>query len=126
MKAASDKQSRECNRFINSTPPPLPGPALDCMGHLHRVANTLSQAQQQRHTADYDSATQWTRTEALTLIAQVNAAFESWHAIRQEPAAQAYLISLLGTPKGMSRLARFPHIRYCEYYVRIKRGEFSL
>jgi hypothetical protein len=82
MKAASDKQRVECNRFINSTPPPAPGPALDCIRHLHRVAHTFFQAQQQRHTADYDNATQWTRTGALTLISQVESAFHSWRAIR--------------------------------------------
>jgi hypothetical protein len=56
------------------------------------------EAQQQRHTADYDNARQWTRTEVLTLIKLVDSAFLSWRAIRDEPAAQAYLISLLGRP----------------------------
>jgi hypothetical protein len=68
--------------------------------HLHHVANTFFQAQQQRHTADYDNATQWARTDVLTLIAVVDAAFQSWHAIRREPSAQAYLVSLLGKPQG--------------------------
>jgi uncharacterized protein (UPF0332 family) len=100
MKAASDKQRGECSRFINAAPPPALGPELDRVRHLHRVADTFFQAQQQRHTADYDDATQWTRTEVLTLISQVDSAFVSWRAIRDEPAAQAYLISLLGNPKG--------------------------
>ncbi len=101
MKTASDKQRGECNRFINSTPPPAVGPALDRMRHLHRVADTFFEAQQKRHTADYDNATQWTRTEALTLISQVDSAFQSWRGIRNEPIAQAYLISLLGNPRGV-------------------------
>jgi hypothetical protein len=67
MKAASDKQRADCDRFMNSNPRPSPGPQLDCMQHLFRVAHTFFQAQQQRHTADYDNSTQWTRTEALTL-----------------------------------------------------------
>lgn len=96
MKAASDKQRSECNRFINSNPPQ--GPELDCARHLHRVADTFFQAQQLRHTADYDNATQWTRTEVLTQIALVDDAFRSWRVIRNEPAAQDYLISLLGKP----------------------------
>lgn len=100
MKAASDKQRAECNRFMNSNPPPTPGPELDCARHLQRVADTFFQAQQQRHTADYDNATQWTRTEVLTEIALVEAAFNSWRVIRDEPAAQAFLISLLGKPQG--------------------------
>jgi len=101
MKTASDKQRGETNRFINSTPPPAPGPILDCARQLHRVANLFFQAQQQRQIADYDNATPWTRTEALALISQVDLAFESWRAIRDEPVAQAYLISLLSNPKGV-------------------------
>ena len=100
MKAASDKQRGECNRFINSNT--TPGPELDCVRHLQRVADTFFQAQQLRHTADYDNATQWTRTEVLTQIAMVDAAFRSWRVIRDEPAAQAYLISLLGKPQSHS------------------------
>jgi hypothetical protein len=71
------------------------------MRHLHWVADTFSQTQQQRHTADYDNATQWDRAEALALISRVDSAFASWRAIRDEPAAHAYLISLLGNPKGI-------------------------
>ncbi len=100
MKDASNKQRSECNRFIESHPPPTIGPQLKCMQQLLRVADTFFQAQQQRHTADYDNSKQWTRTEALTLIQQVDAAFRSWRTIRDEPVAQGYLISLLGNPKG--------------------------
>lgn len=101
MRTASDRQRGECRRFLNSTPPPAPGPELDCMRHLHWVADTFSQTQQQRHTADYDNATQWDRAEALALISRVDSAFASWRAIRDEPAAHAYLISPLGNPKGI-------------------------
>jgi len=100
MKSASDKQRGDCNRYINSNPPPLPGDEINCTRHLHRVANTFLQAQQQRHTADYDNSTTWPRTDVMTLIDLVASAFHSWHTIRDTPAAQAYLISLLGNPKG--------------------------
>lgn len=99
MRAASERQRGECNRFINSTPPPAPGRELECMQHLHLVADTFIEAQQQRHAADYDNARPWDREEARTLISQVESAFESWRAIRDEPAAHAYLISLLGNPR---------------------------
>jgi uncharacterized protein (UPF0332 family) len=98
MKSASDKQRGDLNTFFRTNPPP--GPELDTARHLYRVADTFFQAQQQRHTADYDNRTQWTRTEVLTQIDLVAAAFQSWRAIREEPAAQAYLISLLGKPQG--------------------------
>jgi len=100
MKSASDKQRADCNRYINSNPPPLPGDELNCMRRLYDVAETFFEAQRQRHTADYDNSKTWTRTEVMTLIGLVASAFQSWHAIRDTPAAQTYLISLLGNPKG--------------------------
>ena len=99
MRAASEKQRGECNRFIHSDPPPAQGAELNCARHLYQVAGAFSQAQQERHTADYDNATKWTRTEAVTVVGLVDAAFQNWRAIRNEPAAQAYLISLLGRPQ---------------------------
>jgi len=100
MKSASDKQRADCKRFINSNPPPVPGQELDRIRHLHEVADAFFQAQQKRHTADYDNSTQWTRTDVLTLIALVESAFTSWHAIRDAPVAQVFLISLLARPQG--------------------------
>ena len=100
MKSASERQRGECNRYINSNPPPAPGPELDCMHHLLRVADTFFQAQQQRHTADYDSSKTWTRTEVISLIDRVDTGFQSWRRIRDQAVAQAYLISLLGNPKA--------------------------
>ena len=60
------------------------------------LARVFIQSQQQRHTADYDNAKQWTRTEVLNQIDKVAAAFRSWKVIRDEDIAQAYLVSLLG------------------------------
>jgi uncharacterized protein (UPF0332 family) len=100
MLNASDKQRAECNKFINARPAPPPGPDLDCMRHLQTVSLAFCQAQQHRHTADYDLAKVWTRTEATQIIDQVDAAFQSWPAIRDHGFAQAYLFSLLGNPKG--------------------------
>lgn len=100
MKAAAERQRAECSRFLNSNPPPQPGPEVDVMRHLQNVAETFIQVQQQRHTADYDSSKQWARTEVLSQIAFVQQAFESWRAIRKDPCAPAFLISLLGNPRG--------------------------
>ena len=50
---------------------------------------------QHRDIADYDSATKWTRTDAIEKIESVEAAFESWRAIRNEHAAQNFLVTLL-------------------------------
>jgi hypothetical protein len=98
MKSASKKQTVDLNTFFKTYPPA--GNELDAAKHLHLVADTFLLAQQQRHTADYDGAAIWSRREVVTLIERVDAAFKSWHAIREEPAAQTYLLSLLGIPKG--------------------------
>lgn len=100
MKSASERQRGECSRYINSNPPPSAGKELDSVRHLQRVADAFFEAQQQRHTADYDNSTTWTRTEVMTLIEIVDAAFQSWHQIREDAIAQAVLISLLGNPRG--------------------------
>jgi uncharacterized protein (UPF0332 family) len=98
MKSASKKQVADLKAFFRINPPA--GHRLDTAQHLHLVADTLVEAQQQRHTADYDGATIWVRTEVVSFIEHVDSAFKSWHAIREEPTAQAYLLSLLGNPKG--------------------------
>ena len=99
MKSASEKQKGESSAYLKKHP--APSPQVDCANHLKRVADTFFQAQQQRHTADYDNSKTWTRTDVMALIDLVDSAFQSWHQIRNEPTAQAYLISLLGNPKGI-------------------------
>jgi len=100
MKNACERQRGDCVRFMNANPPPPRDAEFEVMTDLHRVSNAFIQSQQQRHTADYDSSKVWTRTEVLTLIQLVVEAFESWKRIREVSRAQAFLISLLGIPKG--------------------------
>jgi hypothetical protein len=98
MKAASERQRAEINTYLRTNPGPCQ--ELECAKHLHNVADTFFHAQQQRQKADYDNAAAWTRTGVLGLIDLVDSAFKSWHEIREEPTAQAYLISLLGNTRG--------------------------
>ncbi|MFN0102192.1 MAG: hypothetical protein ACKV2U_08890 [Bryobacteraceae bacterium] len=72
------------------------GSSSEVSSHLYTVANVFIKVQQVRHVADYDTGKEWAQTDALTQIDAVSAAFKSWKAIREEPAAQAYLVSLLG------------------------------
>ncbi|HMC62457.1 MAG TPA: hypothetical protein VKJ01_24900, partial [Candidatus Solibacter sp.] len=76
------------------------GPELTIAKKLYIVVNTFVEAQQSRNAADYDTSRVWTQVDALDLIALVEAAFESWNAIREEPVAQAYLVSLLGKDRA--------------------------
>jgi uncharacterized protein (UPF0332 family) len=94
MKKACEKKRSELNAFMKTVPPPAPS-EFAVAQHLYTVVDTFIQAQQQRHTADYDNSSQWTRTEVLAQIATVTTAFQSWRAIRNENLAQDYLIYLL-------------------------------
>jgi uncharacterized protein (UPF0332 family) len=100
MANASNKQKGECGRFLNATPPPAPGVDTDCMTHLQTISFAFYQAYQQRQSADYDIVKPWTRTQALAIIDSVDAAFKAMPQVRDHKAAQAYLFSLLGDPKG--------------------------
>lgn len=70
------------------------------MAGLRTVSLAFYQAYQQRQTADYDTAEQWTRTEALAVIDSVDSAFKAWSDIRNHKLAHNYLLSLLGDPRG--------------------------
>jgi hypothetical protein len=96
MANASDKQRADCSRFLKSNPQ---GHETDCMTHIQTVSLAFHQAYQQRQTADYDTAKQWTRKEASAIIDSVDAAFKA-PLIRNHKFAQDYLLSLLGDPRG--------------------------
>ena len=68
---------------------------LDSGAKLKNVAQTFAILQQPRHTADYDVAFDWSRTNAIGQIDLVSAAFEDWHSICTEDAAQDFLLNLL-------------------------------
>lgn len=61
---------------------------------LKNVAQTFVQLQEQRHTADYDNAFIWSKTDAIGAIDTVTRAFRDWRAIRAQDAAQDYLLQL--------------------------------
>ena len=83
----------ELNSYFNRNP--SPSQQVNVSRHLHVVVETFVQMLQHRHTADYDSSTRWTRTDANEKIESVKAAFDSWRAIRNEHAAQNFLVTLL-------------------------------
>jgi hypothetical protein len=82
-------------RFQNPSIPEYRGQPPGVVTSLRSVATAFVQLQEKRHTADYDSGTFWTRVEALAQVAQAQRAFTLWKTIREEPAAQAYLMALL-------------------------------
>jgi uncharacterized protein (UPF0332 family) len=98
MFKASEKQTSTCAKFLAANP--APGADTDCMTHLQTVSLAFYQAYQQRETADYDNTKTWTRTQALAIIDQIDAAFKAWPHVRDHKFAQAYLLAFLGDPKG--------------------------
>lgn len=88
MKSAS-------NRIQDTREFPFAGEDPTTVSALRNVAKTFVDLQDRRHTADYDNETVWTRTEALGQVTSAQKAFSDWRAIRNQPIAQTYLLSLL-------------------------------
>jgi hypothetical protein len=93
MKQASDKKLSELNDFFDRRP--QEGPERTIKYHLYNVAETFSQAQQDRNEADYNLSREGQPTQVSLLLEAIADAFRSWNKIRDEPAARDYLISML-------------------------------
>lgn len=88
MKSAS-------NRIQDTRQFPFTGEDSKVIADLRLVAKIFARLQENRHLADYDNSTFWTRTEALAEIKLAEQAFRIWKPIRNEQIAQAYLVSLM-------------------------------
>ena len=62
---------------------------------LSEVAEAFVTSQQARLDADYATSRVWLRADAVTHVKEVRATFGTWNVIRNEPSAQAYLVSML-------------------------------
>ena len=93
MRSASSVLAAEHNKLMKTDPPE--SAELTVAKRLNIVATTFAQAQQARNTADYDVAALLNHDEVLQQIASVSTAFESWKAVRDEPVAQSFLVSML-------------------------------
>ena len=93
MKQAADKKVSELRNYFSQKLPE--GRERTVAFYLHNVANTFLHPQFYRNDADYNTATEWELDEVLTQIDDIGEAFKSWKIIRDEPPAQAYLVSML-------------------------------
>jgi len=75
-------------RVLNVKVFPFTGQDPAVVGHLKKVATTFSQLYEQRQTADYDLATQWSRTEVLALIESVAESFSPGNPIPRRHACR--------------------------------------
>lgn len=84
------------DRIINLFHPNPPAePERTIQFHLYNVAETFSQAQQNRNEADYNLQKEWQPNQVSLLIEGVEEAFKSWYIIRDHEAAKDFLISML-------------------------------
>ena len=90
MKHACEQRGAELRKAI----PRLTGEEQRVARRLEAVTRIFVEMQQQRHTADYDGGGRWARTETVSRIKSVHAAFFSWKDIRDHPMAQDFLLSL--------------------------------
>jgi len=88
MKDVSNSILRSKWRGWSTPSPPVPV-------ELEVVAAAFVLLQEARHEADYDNSKIWFSSDVLGLIADTREAFENWTAIRINPAANEYLLSLL-------------------------------
>lgn len=65
--------------------------------HLYLVTDAFIGLQDKRIHADYDTGRDWDQTDVMKLVADAGAGFEAWREIRDEAAAQVYLVALLGS-----------------------------
>jgi hypothetical protein len=61
---------------------------------LNGVAEAFVLLQAERHRADYDISFEWDPTHVVGLLNLATDAFADWRAIRDQEAAQDYLLSL--------------------------------
>jgi len=93
MKGVCATKAADLNKLLKDNP--QDSQELTVSKHLLTIAKSFVRVFQERSDADYDTSKEWDQTDVLRQIDAVSAAFKSWEAIRNEPAAQAFLFSLL-------------------------------
>lgn len=93
MAKACAAKREELNEYFATRP--APSREVTVLRHIHAIANTFEQMHQQRQIADYDNSRKWARTDVLEKLESVQAAFESWREIHDEPEAQRFIVTLL-------------------------------
>ncbi len=70
---------------------------------LRQVADTFFQAQEKRHTADYDLTQYFSKRETKKMIDDIKRAFAIWQRIKTTPEAVAFLFALFTTKRLETR-----------------------
>lgn len=93
MKTACTGLGERLKRRLGENPTPE---RVEIATKLRVCANAFMRLQEERHTADYDNAVVWSRTEAYNRILLAQSAIATWRAIRDHDIAQDFLLDLLG------------------------------
>jgi len=93
MSKVCEMKRNELDKYFETKP--AAGPVLHVRKHLHMITNTFVDMREQRQAADYNDGKRWARTEVIEKIQSMQAAFQSWRVIREEPEAQNFLATLL-------------------------------
>ena len=98
MKSACDKCVSDLKKNVDGNPSqPLRSVISE---HLLTVAKAFVQIHQLRSDADYDVSIKWTQSDVILYLGVVSEAFKSWQIIKEEPAAQDFLFSMLSKNRG--------------------------
>lgn len=93
MKTACTGLGERLKRRLGENPAPE---RVEIATKLRACANSFVKLQEERHTADYDNAVLWSRTEAYNRIFLAQSAVAMWRVIRDDDIAQDFLLDLLG------------------------------
>ena len=74
--------AKASDRVLNEKVFPFVGANLTAVQELRAVAKAFVALQEMRHTADYDNAAHWTRTQARGFVRMAVRAFDSWKLIK--------------------------------------------
>ena len=83
------------NRLLDARDFSFTGEDPQVVANLRLVARTFSQLQEDRHFADYNLTRDLDPTDALNQVKSAEKLFNAWPSIKNEPIAQAYLVSLV-------------------------------
>lgn len=64
--------------------------------YLKKVIDAFGQLQKDRHSADYNVARIWSRTDVIKTLAIADEAFKAWRTVRKETMAQDHLMTMFG------------------------------
>lgn len=90
-----DNMKRVCQAVSQSSWKGWSDPSPPVPPELKSVAKAFVSLQQDRHQADYDNATVWTRIEVSSRLEIAHVAFRNWRKIQTSAAANEYSLSLL-------------------------------